>query len=324
MTSKRPVDDDATTPAAKRSSLAEDLDRPRDLDVNKIHVTVCKCLPDGSAIEHTVHEAGNLSLYYQARFVPADLRLDLMTAVARTTFLPKVGRAQMQPYPHVGSNLFCWQVDQGHAWSPHAYYPFSSLHHAPLPPLPMYPAVARLRDLAWQWAQQHLSVKDEHRPNAVLINWYPKGETALSPHKDADPFYGDEAVLVLSVSLGAERRIVFKYKGTERVFTQSMASGSLLVMDGADVQRNYTHEVPKGSKRLPARFNFTFRTLQPALFARQFARRESSKPRAELEAMYARCYTIAVQNARRPDGLAPTTATADQLAQGWWTAVDSF
>lgn len=97
--------------------------------------------------------------------------------------------------------------------------------------------------------------------NSVLLNYYKNGDDKMGYHADDELELGPEPVIV-SLSLGAGRKFVFKSKGhsaEKREFF--LASGDLLVMAGK-TQENWKHALPPSKRILNARINLTFRTIK--------------------------------------------------------------
>lgn len=96
--------------------------------------------------------------------------------------------------------------------------------------------------------------------NSCLLNLYDNGKQGMSWHSD------DESDLVVggtiaSLSLGAERRFLFKHRQTKDKVELMLASGSLLLMKG-DVQKHWLHSLPVSTKITAPRINLTFRTIE--------------------------------------------------------------
>lgn len=274
------------------------------------------------------HAAGNLRLMYVRNFIPEELAGALLSYIRAQPFLPKVGAAQFQAYPHVSKNYYRWEVDSSLPWHDRAFYNFSRQHHAPLPPTKMGDETKTLVRLAWMWARANIPALDpEMAPNAALWNWYPNGGAQLSAHSDNDPMYGNYAVMVLSFSLLTVRKMRFRIKqpGNPQMYSLELDDRSLLAMVGADTQRNYTHEITKASDRLPERFNITLRHIKPEYLSNQHEMRAKTAGygAANVEQMYGNAYTRAIQAARRPDGQPVASLDAQQLNQKWWTVASA-
>ena len=63
-----------------------------------------------------------------------------------------------------------------------------------------------------------------------------------------------------SLSLGAERKFLFKNKETKQTVSVHLEKGSLLVMKG-QTQTNWLHRLPPTKKVKSPRINLTFRTI---------------------------------------------------------------
>ena len=79
--------------------------------------------------------------------------------------------------------------------------------------------------------------------------------------------HGD-AKLVLALSLGGERRMLLRPKGTssearvEGVMALTLPPGSAVAMAGA-AQDHWEHSLPLDSRAAPRRVSLTFRTIVP-------------------------------------------------------------
>ncbi len=95
--------------------------------------------------------------------------------------------------------------------------------------------------------------------NACLLNLYHNGHEGVGWHSDDEKELGIHPVIA-SLSLGAERKFVFKHKGNSEKVEIILASGSLLIMKGT-CQHHWVHSLPKSKKVLNPRINLTFRTI---------------------------------------------------------------
>ncbi|HEX9979208.1 MAG TPA: alpha-ketoglutarate-dependent dioxygenase AlkB [Flavobacterium sp.] len=100
--------------------------------------------------------------------------------------------------------------------------------------------------------------------NSCLLNLYHDGDEGMSWHSDNEKELGKNPTIA-SVSLGAERRFVFKNKKTKETVAVILKSGSLLIMGGT-TQDNWLHELPKTKKCSSPRINLTFRTIIPEAY----------------------------------------------------------
>ncbi len=95
--------------------------------------------------------------------------------------------------------------------------------------------------------------------NSCLLNLYHDGDEGVSWHSDNEKELAKNAAIA-SLSLGAERRFVFKNKKTKDKYEQTLEDGSLLLMTGP-IQDNWVHSLPKSKKIKNLRVNLTFRTI---------------------------------------------------------------
>lgn len=96
--------------------------------------------------------------------------------------------------------------------------------------------------------------------NSCLLNLYHSGEEGMSWHSDAEAELGKEPVIA-SVSLGAERRFLFKNRETSEKLELQLEPGSLLLMAG-ETQKYWVHSLPKSKKITEPRINLTFRYIK--------------------------------------------------------------
>ncbi|WP_423819520.1 alpha-ketoglutarate-dependent dioxygenase AlkB [Salinimicrobium sp. TIG7-5_MAKvit] len=96
--------------------------------------------------------------------------------------------------------------------------------------------------------------------NSCLLNLYHSGEEGMSWHSDAEAELGKQPAIA-SVSLGVERRFVFKHKTSAEKIELQLEPGSLLLMTG-DTQKNWLHSLPKSKKVKQMRINLTFRNIK--------------------------------------------------------------
>lgn len=173
--------------------------------------------------------------------------------------------------PGAEADVLLTALDQGIAWQQHRLRLFGKLHDAPrlscwigdpdaayrysgtcFIPQPWPPLLAELR------AQLALALDVPF--NSVLANLYRDGSDAMGWHSDDESELGLVPVIA-SISLGAERRLLFKRKQAgARALGLPLAHGSLLVMAGA-TQKHYRHALPRTAKVTGARINLTFRQI---------------------------------------------------------------
>jgi alkylated DNA repair dioxygenase AlkB len=124
---------------------------------------------------------------------------------------------------------------------------------------------ARLEPLAWTPLLSELRARIEEAAssafNSVLLNYYRSGEDAMGFHADKEKELGTNP-LIASLSLGAPRRFVLKYRkknaGVDPIELE-LTHGSLLIMAGT-TQHFWRHGVPKAKSAEP-RINLTFRRI---------------------------------------------------------------
>lgn len=140
--------------------------------------------------------------------------------------------------------LIAWYGDEGMA------YRYSGISLSPLP------WTSLLLDL-----KRRVEAATESKFNSVLLNYYRDNNDSMGMHSDNERELGPNPIIA-SVSLGAERPLVFK--GKRDLENKSMkillASGSLLLMKGR-TQQNYKHGIAKERITLGPRVNLTFRRI---------------------------------------------------------------
>ena len=93
--------------------------------------------------------------------------------------------------------------------------------------------------------------------NSCLLNLYHDGDEGVSWHSDNEKALGTNTIIA-SISLGAERKFMFKHKNTKETIPVFLENGSLLVMQG-ETQQHWLHSIPKTKKISTPRINLTFR-----------------------------------------------------------------
>ncbi|WP_294822443.1 alpha-ketoglutarate-dependent dioxygenase AlkB [uncultured Flavobacterium sp.] len=95
--------------------------------------------------------------------------------------------------------------------------------------------------------------------NSCLMNLYHDGNEGMAWHSDDEKALGKDTVIA-SISLGAERKFMFRHKKTAAKRELILQNGSLLVMKGT-TQSNWLHRLPTSVKIRHPRINLTFRTI---------------------------------------------------------------
>ncbi|MDQ2751617.1 MAG: alpha-ketoglutarate-dependent dioxygenase AlkB [Bacteroidota bacterium] len=96
--------------------------------------------------------------------------------------------------------------------------------------------------------------------NSCLLNLYHTGEEGMGWHSDNETTLQPNRAIA-SVSLGAERRFMFRHKKTGETISVLLEEGSLLLMKGT-AQTHWQHSLPKTKKVKAARINLTFRSMK--------------------------------------------------------------
>ncbi|MHA6279745.1 alpha-ketoglutarate-dependent dioxygenase AlkB family protein [Salinimicrobium sp. CAU 1759] len=96
--------------------------------------------------------------------------------------------------------------------------------------------------------------------NSCLLNLYHSGDEGMSWHSDAEAELGPEPAIA-SLSLGIERRFLFKHKKSGEKIELQLEPGSLLLMAG-ETQKYWLHSLPKSKKIKEPRINLTFRNIR--------------------------------------------------------------
>ncbi|NQD37058.1 alpha-ketoglutarate-dependent dioxygenase AlkB [Permianibacter sp. IMCC34836] len=149
------------------------------------------------------------------------------------------GREVLQP------RLTAWYGD------PDCAYVYSGKRNEPLPWTPLLTELRLAVELV-----------SGARFNSVLANCYRNGQDSMGWHSDDEPELGPEPVIA-SLSFGAARRFCLQHRRQKQQRLELLLQdGDLLLMAGA-TQANYRHALPKTSKPVAERLNFTFRWIHP-------------------------------------------------------------
>lgn len=95
---------------------------------------------------------------------------------------------------------------------------------------------------------------------ACFLNYYKGPRDHLGWHSD-DSDVIDENKPIVVISLGSEREIWFREKGSSEVEKISLKHGSILVMH-AGMQQTHEHRIPKHGAECGERISLTFRGLK--------------------------------------------------------------
>ncbi len=119
--------------------------------------------------------------------------------------------------------------------------------------------------MALPWTKELLELKNcveeksDIKYNSCLLNLYHNGEEGMAYHSDDEKTLGG-ITTIGSLSLGTERKFLFKHKQDKRLITLVLEHGSLLVMRG-ETQLNWMHRLPTTKKIIGPRINLTFRKI---------------------------------------------------------------
>ena len=100
----------------------------------------------------------------------------------------------------------------------------------------------------------------ETKFNSCLLNLYHNGDEGMGWHSDDEESLGKNNTIA-SLSLGAERKFLLKYRQTKQTLSLVLEHGSLLIMKDS-TQENWLHSLPKSKNVTQPRINLTFRTIR--------------------------------------------------------------
>jgi alkylated DNA repair dioxygenase AlkB len=95
--------------------------------------------------------------------------------------------------------------------------------------------------------------------NSCLLNLYHNGDEGMGWHSDDEESLGKNNTIA-SLSLGAERKFLFRHKQSKQIVSLVLEHGSLLIMKDA-TQANWLHSLAKSKNITQPRINLTFRTI---------------------------------------------------------------
>ena len=111
-------------------------------------------------------------------------------------------------------------------------------------------------------ARDRIQARCGLRFNFAVGNRYVTGKDSIGWHSDSFPQIGARPA-VASLSLGSTRRFKLRHKATGEVVDYELESGSLLIMLPG-CQEDWEHAVPKTSRPVGERINWTFRPHRDA------------------------------------------------------------
>jgi alkylated DNA repair dioxygenase AlkB len=109
------------------------------------------------------------------------------------------------------------------------------------------------------WLRQIVEELVGAKFNSCLLNLYHDGKEGMGWHSDDEKSLGKNNTIA-SLSLGAERKFLFKHKQTKQIVSLVLENGSLLVMKES-TQSHWLHSLPKSKNIIHSRINLTFRTI---------------------------------------------------------------
>jgi alkylated DNA repair dioxygenase AlkB len=95
--------------------------------------------------------------------------------------------------------------------------------------------------------------------NSCLLNLYASGAEGMGWHSDNEPEL-EPSGPIASISLGAERKFIFRHKISKQQISLHLEHGSLLLMTGV-TQKYWQHTLPRAPKINEPRINLTFRRI---------------------------------------------------------------
>jgi alkylated DNA repair dioxygenase AlkB len=105
--------------------------------------------------------------------------------------------------------------------------------------------------------KQIIESKTAQTFNMCLLNLYHHGKESMGWHSDNETELQANGSIA-SLSLGAERKFMFKHKESKKVISLNLEHGSLLLMQGT-IQQHWQHQLPPMAKVETPRINLTFR-----------------------------------------------------------------
>jgi alkylated DNA repair dioxygenase AlkB len=96
--------------------------------------------------------------------------------------------------------------------------------------------------------------------NGILVNWYRDGNDYIGPHSDSEVDLVSGAP-IYSFSFGVTRDFVIKAKKGNQRIVLSLENNTVCTM-GGEMQKDYTHTVPKRLRCKERRVNVTIRAFK--------------------------------------------------------------
>ena len=118
---------------------------------------------------------------------------------------------------------------------------------------------------ALPWTKELIELKSYvektsgERFNSCLLNLYHDGSEGMGWHSDDENELKKDGVIA-SLSIGADRKFVFRHKSSKEKVELFLQHGSLLIMKGT-TQTHWQHRLPPTRRIGLPRINLTFRTI---------------------------------------------------------------
>jgi alkylated DNA repair dioxygenase AlkB len=210
---------------------------------------------DSAAEPHTLIDAVGSRVWLWRAWLPREQADQALGALTRQV-QPRSAQIQIFGKQQTIPRLQAWHGEPG------AAYRYSGVW---MQPEPWTPVLRELRD-------RLATLPGEPRFNSVLVNLYRDGSDCVGWHGDDERELGHEPQIA-SLSFGATRRFHIKPKARPgSASAQRLAElgplqidlehGDLLVMEG-QTQRHFVHAAPRTRRAVDARWNLTYRRVQP-------------------------------------------------------------
>ena len=124
---------------------------------------------------------------------------------------------------------------------------------------------SKITKYALPWIKELLALKaivedcSGEKFNSCLLHLYHNGDEGMAWHSDAEKDLIKNGAIA-SLTLGAERKFLFKHKQTKENISIKLEHGSLLVMKDA-TQTHWLHRLPPTKIVTKPRINLTFRSI---------------------------------------------------------------
>lgn len=125
-------------------------------------------------------------------------------------------------------------------------------------PLDQSPDVGGISLMRWLLESLNQSLGTNF--NGILVNRYNNGNDSIGKHSDDESALDKETSMVAGLAYGATRTFRIRDKKTDQILLDyPHQSGTLIVMQGKNFQKRYTHEIPVQKRVMDCRISVTFR-----------------------------------------------------------------